>query len=138
MITTAIESRPDLVLLLNGDAPVTALLPTNAAIAAVPNWADVAADDVAFTEFLRGHIVSGELTSVQVLETFELTTIGGQTLVIDRLAGTINGARFVTVDAHGTNGYVHTVDAPLVTVEATTTTTTATTATTTTTTAPAG
>jgi len=136
VIAAAIAPRPDLVLLLEGDAPITVLLPTNTAISAIPNWADIAADDVAFSDFLRGHIVSGRLTSVQILGEFELTTISGETLVIDRLAGTINGARFVSIDAAATNGYVHTIDGPLVIVEVTPTTTT--TPNNTTTTAPVG
>jgi uncharacterized surface protein with fasciclin (FAS1) repeats len=59
--------------------------------------------------------------------------MSNETLVIDRLAGTINGAMFVTVDAQATNGYVHTVDDALIVPPPTPTTTT--TAATTTTTA---
>jgi len=114
MVTAAIEDRPDLVLLLSGNDPLTLLLPTDTALADIPRWAEIAADDATFAEFLRGHIVAGELTGEQVIGAFELTTLSDEKLLIDRLAGTINGARFVTVDDAATNGYLHTVDGALV------------------------
>jgi len=114
-IATAIGARPELVLLLSGTEPLTLFMPTNTALLAMPTWPAISIDEVLFDDFLRGHVVAGALTSVDVLASFELTSIGDDTLVIDRLAGTINGATFVTIDAQATNGYLHTVNAPLIT-----------------------
>ena len=125
----AIQSRPELVALLSGTDPVTGtnpitvFLPTNTALAGLPEWTAIAADDERFEAFLLSHAVAGSLNSTQVLAQFELTTLSNEKLVIDRLAGTINGARFVTVDAQATNGYVHTVDDALIIPPPPTTTT---------------
>jgi uncharacterized surface protein with fasciclin (FAS1) repeats len=137
-IVGAIQSRPELVALLSGTDPVTGtnpitlFLPTNTALTALPEWTAIAADDERFEAFLLSHAVAGSLNSTQVLAQFELTTLSNERLVIDRLAGTINGAMFVTVDAQATNGYVHTVDDALIVPPPTPTTTTSEAATTTT------
>jgi transforming growth factor-beta-induced protein len=110
----AIQTRPELVNLLGGSGPITLFLPTNAALSALPEWSGIAADDARFAMFLLGHAVEGSLDSAQVLASSELTTMSDEKLVIDRLAGTINGARFVTLDTQATNGYLHTVDGALV------------------------
>ena len=127
-IAAAIQSRPELVTQLTGTDPVTAtitlFLPTNTALSALPEWTDIAADDERFEAFLLGHAVAGSMNSTQVLAQFELTTLSNETLVIDRLAGTINGARFVTVDTEATNGFLHTVDDALIVPPPTPTTTT--------------
>ena len=123
-IAAEIQRRPELVTQLTGTDPITLFLPTNTALSALPEWTDIAADDERFEAFLLGHAVAGSLNSTQVLAQFELTTLSDETLVIDRLAGTINGATFVTVDAEATNGYLHTVDDALIIPEPTPTTTT--------------
>ena len=46
--------------------PVTALVPTNAAIAALPDGSAILADPVAFEAFLRSHTVAGSLTTEQI------------------------------------------------------------------------
>jgi uncharacterized surface protein with fasciclin (FAS1) repeats len=109
---------------LTGADPITLFLPTNAALSALPEWTDIAADDARFEAFLRGHAVAGSLNSDQVLAHVELTTLSNETLVIDGPARTINGAMFVTADAHATNGFLHTVDDALTVPPPTPTTTT--------------
>ena len=109
---------------VNGMNPITLFLPTNTALSTLPEWPAIATDDERFEAFLRGHAVAGSLNSTQVLAQSELTTLSNETLVIDNLAGTINGAMFVTVDAEATNGFLHTVDAALIVPPPTPTTTT--------------
>ena len=97
--------------------PVTALVPTNQAIAALPGGAAILADPVAFESFLRSHTVPGILTSEQIFALPQLTTLNGDVLTIDPVARTITGpsvlpATIVLADVHGTNGYVNTLSAP--------------------------
>ena len=112
----AVTTRPELVEVINsGD--VTVFVPTNAATEAEPSWNAIVADDAAFDEFVRSHIISGAVTVEQLFTgttPSQVPTIGGATLTVDPVARTINGARIVTPDAHGTNGYVHTIDQLLV------------------------
>ena len=123
-IAGAIQSRPELVTLLNGTDPITLFLPTNGALSALPEWAAIAADDARFEQFLLGHAVQGTLDSTQVFASSQLTTMSDETLVIDSVAGTINGGHLVKADTQATNGYLHTVDDALVVPEPTPTTTT--------------
>ena len=45
---------------------MTVFAPTNAAIAQVPNWDDIVADDAAFDSFVRSHPIAGALTAEQL------------------------------------------------------------------------
>ena len=123
LFSSAVQSRPELVALLSRPEPLTLFLPTDAALAAMPEWSGISADDELLSAFVNGHAVNGALTSPEVLASFELTALSGDTLVIDGLAGTVNGRHFVTADTEGTNGYLHTMDGPLVNPPTTTTTT---------------
>ena len=109
--------------------PVTALVPTNQAIAALPGGAAILADPVAFESFLRSHTVSGSLTNAQIFAQPRLTTLNGDVLTIDPVAKTITGpsgvaATIVLPDVAGTNGYVNTLSAVLATPPVTPSTTT--------------
>ena len=111
--------------------PVTALVPTNAAIAALPDGSAILADPVAFEAFLRSHTVAGSLTTEQIFARPQLTTLGGDTIVVDPIARTLTGpsatpAGIQVGDLQATNGYVDTLTAVLAhpSVAASTTTTT--------------
>ena len=71
--------------------PVTALVPTNAAIAALPDGSAILADPVAFEAFLRSHTVAGSLTTDQIFALPQLTTLSGDTIVVDPIARTLTG-----------------------------------------------
>ena len=91
--------------------------PTNAAIAQVANWDEIVADDDAFDSFVRSHLISGALTAADLFtgtEPYELPTLSGETIEVDPVNQTINGATIVTADTQGTNGIVQTIDALLV------------------------
>ena len=51
----AIETRPELVELINSDDLVTVFVPTNTALADVQNWDAIVADEAAFDSFVRSH-----------------------------------------------------------------------------------
>jgi uncharacterized surface protein with fasciclin (FAS1) repeats len=113
----AIDTRPELVELINGTEVVTVFAPTNAAVAEEPTWDAIVADPTAFENFVRSHIVAGALTTEQLFtgtEPRELTTLSGQTITVDPVARTINGASIVTRDTPGTNGVVQTIDQLLI------------------------
>ena len=134
--SAAVGTNPELIELINGDDDVTVFVPTNAALALVPNWDEIVADPGALDEFVRSHIIAGAVT---VEELFagdvprQLATLGGQTVFVDPVARTINGASIVSADTPGTNGIVHTISQPFIIPTPTTTTTTTTTTATTTT-----
>jgi uncharacterized surface protein with fasciclin (FAS1) repeats len=97
---------------------VTALVPTNAAIAALPDGAAILVDPVAFEAFLRSHIVAGSLTTDEIFALPQLTTLGGDTIVVDPMARMLTGpsatpAGVQIADLDGVNGYVDTLTAAL-------------------------
>ncbi len=115
--TAGFADRPELVELVNGTDVVTVFAPTNAAIAQVANWDEIVADDEAFESFVRSHLISGALTAADLftgIEPYELPTLSGETIEVDPVNQTINGATIVTADTQGTNGIVQTIDALLV------------------------
>jgi uncharacterized surface protein with fasciclin (FAS1) repeats len=130
--TAGFVDRPELVELINSDDVVTVFVPTNEAIALVPNWDEIVADDEAFDSFVRSHLITGAVTADQLFtgtEPRQVATLSGQLVTIDPVARTINGASIVTADTPATNGLVHTIDQLFIvpTVTATTTTSTSTT-----------
>ncbi len=134
---SAIETQPELVELINGDDVVTVFVPTNTAIALVPNWDAIVADPGALDEFVRSHTVTGAVTAEELFAgdvPSQLQTLSGQTVFVDPAAQTINGASIVTADTPGTNGIVHTIDQLFVIPEVSPTTTTTSTSTSTSTT----
>ena len=113
--------------LINAEG-VTVLAPTNAAIAALPTWNDIAADPAALQHFVLAHVVPGQLDEEEIFAAAEVTSLSGDVLLIDSATQTINGAHLVVIDQLATNGIAHTVDAVIVvppvtppTTEATTT-----------------
>jgi uncharacterized surface protein with fasciclin (FAS1) repeats len=130
--TAGFTDRPELVELINSDDVVTVFVPTNTAIAEVPNWDEIVADDAAFESFVRSHLLTGAVTSAQLFtgtEPRQVATVSGELVTIDPVAQTINGASIVTADMPATNGLIHTIDQLFIvpTVTATTTTSTSTT-----------
>ena len=90
----------------------------DAAVAPHPPGAAIYADPVAFEEFLRSHTVAGSLTTDQIPALPQLTTLSGDTIVVDPIARTLTGpsatpAGIQLADLHSTNGYVDTLTAVL-------------------------
>jgi uncharacterized surface protein with fasciclin (FAS1) repeats len=127
--STAVTAQPDIVTLLEQPGQVyTMFVPDNAALASVPDWPAIAADPDALMSFVRKNTVAGSYTVAQLFSLppgTMLTNLDGEELVVDPVAQTINGARITNPDVQASNGYVQTIDVPLVLVAPPTTTTSA-------------
>ena len=95
----------------------TVLAPTDSVVTAMPDSAAILADPTAAAEFVRSHIVTGQLDSAAIFGSTTLSTQGGDTLTIDGVAQTIAGpdgtASIVSPDNAGTDGFVHVISAVL-------------------------
>jgi len=103
---------------MEGSLGGTVLAPTNSALSAMPDSAAILADHDASAALVNSHVVSGELDTVAIFSMTSLSTRDGDTLAIDAEAHTITGpsttpASIVSPDHHGTDGYVHVIDAVL-------------------------
>jgi uncharacterized surface protein with fasciclin (FAS1) repeats len=125
----AVTVQPAIVQLLEQPGQIyTLFVPDNATLASVPQWGAISADPDALMSFVRKNTVSGSYTVAQLFALppgTVLTNLDNEPLVIDPLTQTINGARITNPDVQSSNGYVQTVDAPLVLVEPPATTTSA-------------
>lgn len=101
---------------LRGDGPFTVFAPTDEAFAALPEGAleGLLADTEALTAILTYHVVPGRVTSDQLSEGQEVTTVQGQTLTISLENGArVNDAGIQAADIVADNGVIHVIDAVL-------------------------
>ncbi len=103
---------------LQGDGPFTLFAPTDEAFAALPEGTldSLLADPEALADILLYHVVSGEVTSDQVVELTEATTVQGAPIAISVMDGTVtlnDSATVVTADVPASNGVIHVIDAVL-------------------------
>jgi uncharacterized surface protein with fasciclin (FAS1) repeats len=103
---------------LQGDGPFTVFAPTDDAFAALPEGTldSLLADPEALADILLYHVVSGEVTSDQVVELTEATTVQGAPIAISVADGTVtlnDSATVTTVDIPASNGVIHVIDAVL-------------------------
>ena len=103
---------------LQGDGPFTVFAPTDEAFAALPEGTldSLLADPEALDDILLYHVVSGEVTSDQVVELTEATTVQGAPIAISVMDGTVtlnDSATVVTADVPASNGVIHVIDAVL-------------------------
>ncbi|MBC7795584.1 MAG: fasciclin domain-containing protein [Pyrinomonadaceae bacterium] len=103
---------------LSGTGPFTVFAPTDDAFAKVPsetleellkpeNKEKLAA-------ILTYHVVSGKVTSTEVVKLTTATTVNGKDLKIDATNGVkVNEANVVTADIETSNGVIHVIDAVL-------------------------
>ena len=103
---------------LQGEGPYTVFAPTDEAFAALPEGTldSLLADPEALKDILLYHVVSGEVTSDQVVELTEATTVQGAPIAISVMDGTVtlnDSAKVVTADVQASNGVIHVIDAVL-------------------------
>ena len=104
---------------LESDGPFTVFAPTNAAFAALPAGTVetlLLPENIdALTDILTYHVVSGRVTSSQVVSLESATTLLGQNVSIEVIDGSvfINGAEVTIVDVEADNGIIHVIDAVL-------------------------
>jgi uncharacterized surface protein with fasciclin (FAS1) repeats len=104
----------DLVETLSGPGPFTVFAPTDEAFAQIPE-ADLnalLADKEALTAVLTYHVVSGAVSSSDVVKLSSAETVNGQSVSIKVMDGKvmIDGATVVTADIEASNGMIHVID----------------------------
>lgn len=114
-LATALEAA-DLVGTLKGDGPFTVFAPTDAAFAKLPagtveNLLKPENKDQ-LVAVLTYHVVSGKVTSDQVVNLSSATTVNGQDVDIEVMDGAVHvdNATVVTADVMASNGVIHVID----------------------------
>ena len=113
-LLTAIEAA-GLTDTLAGDGPFTVFAPTDEAFAEIPeaDLAAILADTDTLTAILTYHVVSGKVTSAQVVELDSATSLQGSDITITVSNGSVlvDQANVITVDVEAGNGIIHVIDA---------------------------
>ncbi|HEY7470297.1 MAG TPA: fasciclin domain-containing protein [Acidimicrobiia bacterium] len=102
---------------LEGEGPFTVFAPTDEAFAALPEGTveGLLEDPEALSNILLYHVVSGEVTSDQVVTMDSATTVQGAdlTIAVDGESVMVNDATVVSADIMASNGVIHVIDAVL-------------------------
>ena len=115
-LVTAVKAA-GLVDTLKGDGPFTVFAPTDEAFAALPEGTleSLLKDKEKLTAVLTYHVVSGKVTSGEVVKLESADTVQGSSLKIDASSGVmINDAKVVKADIKTSNGVIHVIDKVLV------------------------
>jgi len=99
---------------LSGEGPFTVFAPTDEAFAALPEGTldELLANPEQLSAILTYHVVEGEVTSDQLTEGQEVTTVNGAPATITLEGGPkINGANITQPDIQASNGVIHVIDA---------------------------
>ncbi|MCW5935104.1 MAG: fasciclin domain-containing protein [Fimbriimonadia bacterium] len=99
---------------LRSDGPFTVFAPTDAAFAKVPKATldALGKDKEALKQVLLYHVVSGKVTSGQVVKVNKAKTLQGSDVKV-KVSGKnvmINNAKVVKADIECTNGVIHVID----------------------------
>ena len=106
---------------LSGEGPFTVFAPTDEAFAALPAGTldELLANPEQLASILTYHVVSGEVTSDQLTEGQEVTTVNGAPATITLEGGPkINEANITQPDVQASNGVIHVIDAVILPPEA--------------------
>lgn len=98
---------------LKGPGPFTVFAPTDEAFAGLPEGTvdSLLKDIPELTKILTYHVVSGKVTSSDVVKLTKATTLEGSDLTIDASNGVkINGSMVVQPDIEADNGVIHVID----------------------------
>jgi len=104
---------------LKGPGPFTVFAPTNAAFDKLP---DGTVEELVkpenkqlLTSILTYHVVPGALTSADLMDGAELTTVQGEKLMVTELDGMwyVNDSRITIADVISSNGVTHVIDTVL-------------------------
>ncbi len=113
-LLTAVEAA-GLTGALSGEGPFTVFAPTDEAFAAIPadQLQAILADREQLTAILTYHVVSGKVTSSDVVGLSSATTLQGSDIAITVNNGSVrvDEANVVTVDIEASNGVIHVIDA---------------------------
>ncbi|MEJ2203418.1 MAG: fasciclin domain-containing protein [Gemmatimonadota bacterium] len=112
-LATALEAA-GLVETLRGEGPFTVFAPTDEAFAKLPAGTVEALlqDKEKLTRILTYHVVAGKVTSDEVVNLTEATTVAGIEASIEVKDGEVwvGGAKVTTVDIQASNGIIHVID----------------------------
>ena len=113
-LLTAVKAA-GLVETLQGKGPFTVFAPTDAAFAALPAGTldGLLKDPAALKKILLYHVVSGSVTSDNVVELSSATSVEGSPIAISVKDGTVylnDSAKVVTPDVMASNGVIHVID----------------------------
>ncbi len=113
-LLTAVEAA-GLVETLQGEGPYTVFAPTDAAFAALPagTLEGLLADKEALKKVLLYHVVSGAVSSDQVVGLTSADSVEGSPIAIAVKDGMVylnDGAKVVTADVMASNGVIHVID----------------------------
>lgn len=110
--------QADLADTLSAEGPFTVFAPTNQAFEDVPEetMAALADDPELLAQVLQYHVVSGEVTSEQVvtLESAETLEGGSLDISVDEGRVMINNANVTSTDLTASNGVIHVIDTVLI------------------------
>lgn len=100
---------------LKGDGPFTVFAPTDEAFAKLPAGTldSLLADPEKLKAILLYHVVSGAVTSTQVVGLTKATSVEGSDIAISVKDGSVylnDSAKVVTVDVMASNGVIHVID----------------------------
>ncbi len=116
-LVAAVEAA-GLVETLSGPGPYTVFAPTDAAFEKLPEGTveDLLANPDELAKVLTYHVVAGEVTSDQVVELTEATTVNGATvpITVDGETVKVGDATVVAVDVPASNGVIHVIDTVLI------------------------
>jgi uncharacterized surface protein with fasciclin (FAS1) repeats len=102
---------------LKGKGPFTVFAPTDEAFAKLPKETleAVLKDKKKLTAILTYHVVSGKVTSKEVVKLHEAKTVNGKEVKIDATSGVkINNAKVIKADIECSNGVIHVIDTVLI------------------------
>jgi uncharacterized surface protein with fasciclin (FAS1) repeats len=97
--------------------PFTVFAPTDEAFAALPpeTVSGLLADLPALARLLTYHVVPGRITSAQITDDSEQTTVeGGLLRIAVNGAVTVNDAHVIQADVEAENGVIHVIDRVLI------------------------
>ena len=112
-LATALEAA-GLVETLRGEGPFTVFAPSDEAFAKLPAGTVEALlqDKEKLIRILSYHVVAGKVTSDEVVNLTEATTVAGIEASIEVKDGEVwvGGAKVTTVDIQASNGIIHVID----------------------------
>lgn len=115
-LVTALKAA-DLVDALKGEGPFTVFAPTNEAFAKLPKGAldNLLKDKEALKQVLLYHVVSGKVTSADVVKVDKANTLSGKDVkvTVSDSGVMINSSKVTVVDIMATNGVIHVIDTVL-------------------------
>lgn len=98
---------------LSGPGPFTVFAPTDDAFSKLPAGTieNLLRDIPKLTSVLTYHVIAGKMTAADVVKQRSLSTVQGQTIMVDTKSGVkVNDASVIKTDIMADNGVIHVID----------------------------